>query len=244
VHASRILAIDTATEVCSVAVLDDRELVELAEAVGQRHSERILAMIDAALTKARLKLDDIDGIAFGAGPGSFTGLRIACGIAQGLGYGKRKPVVAIGNLRALAARAFATEKKGDTLLAAIDARMREAYCAVYRRDAAVSEVTAPMMAGVTALAQMLANEDIDIVAGNALRVFPEVWPGDTRWRALPEVTPTAADIAFLARIDAERGLAVAPEQAAPLYVRDRVAMTVQERRTLHASKQRNAVATG
>ncbi len=74
--------------------------------------------------------------AFGAGPGSFTGLRIACGIAQGLAYGKRKRVVPVGNLRALAARAFAMVNGGDLLLAAIDARMNEAYCAIYRRDEA------------------------------------------------------------------------------------------------------------
>lgn len=237
-RASRILAIDTATEVCSVAVLDDCEVVELVEAVGQKHSERVLPMIDAALSEARLKLEDIDVVAFGAGPGSFTGLRIGCGIAQGLAYGKRKLVVPIGNLRALAARAFEAEKTGETLLAAIDARMNEVYCALYRRDVAISELTAPTLAELPALARLV-SDDIDIVAGNALRVFSDAWPSNGRWRALPDVTSSAADIARLARVDAGRGLAVAPEHAAPIYVRDRVAMTVEERRALHMNKQRS-----
>ena len=146
-----VLAIDTATEVCSVAVLHGDRLTELVEVVGQRHSERVLPMIDAALAKAGLSLGDIDVFAFGAGPGSFTGLRIACGIAQGLAYGKRKRVVPVGNLRALAARAFAMVTEGDLLLAAIDARMNEAYCAVYRRDEA-GERGQSARAGASAIA--------------------------------------------------------------------------------------------
>ena len=133
---STVLAIDTATDVCSVAVLHGDQLIEFVEVVGHRHSERALPMIDAALVKAGVSLGDIDVFAFGAGPGSFTGLRIACGIAQGLAYGKRKRVVPVGNLRALAARAFAMVTDGDLLLAAIDARMNEAYCAIYRRGRA------------------------------------------------------------------------------------------------------------
>lgn len=237
VSAARVLAIDTATDVCSVAVLHGDEPIELIETVGQKHSERALPMIDAALTKSGLALADIDLIAFGAGPGSFTGLRIACGIAQGLAYGKRKRVVPVGNLRALAARAFKSAQKGERLLAAIDARMKEAYCAVYRRDDAVTELKAPALADPQSLAELVASEDIDIVAGNALRVFANAWPEDGSWPALPDVTPTAADIARLARGDAERGLTIAPEQAAPIYVRDRVAMTVDERRALRAAKQ-------
>lgn len=225
-----VLAIDTATDVCSVAVLHGDQLTELVEVVGQRHSERALPMIDAALVKAGLSLGDIDVFAFGAGPGSFTGLRIACGIAQGLAYGKRKRVVPIGNLRALAARAFAMVTEGDLLLAAIDARMNEAYCAVYRRDEAVSEVRAPALERPQSLAQLAIDEEVDLVAGNALTVFSGTGPHDKPWVALPDITPSAASIAHLARFDAAHGLTFAPEQAAPVYVRDRVALTTEERR--------------
>ena len=227
---STVLAIETSTEVCSVAVLCGDQVIELVETVGHNHSERVLPMIDAALTKAGLALGGIDVFAFGAGPGSFTGLRIACGIAQGLAYGRRKRVVPIGNLRALAARAFSVADRGNVLLAAIDARMNEAYCAIYRRDESVSEIRAPALERPQSLAQLAADAGIDIVAGNALSVFAGVWPPSRTWVALPDATPTAATIAKLARIDAARGLAVAPEHAIPIYVRDHVALTIEERR--------------
>ena len=225
-----VLAIDTATEVCSVALLKSDRLTELVETVGHRHSERVLPMVDAALSKAGLSLGDIDVFAFGAGPGSFTGLRIACGIAQGLAYGRRKRVVAVGNLRALAAHAFSVVTVGDLLLAVIDARMNEAYCAIYRRDEQVSEVRAPALELPQSLAQLAIAEKVDIVAGNALTAFSAVWPLENSWVAVPEATSSAAAIARLARGDAARGLAVAPEQAAPIYVRDHVALTIEERR--------------
>ena len=227
---SAVLAIDTATEVCSVAVLRGDRLTELIEFVGQRHSERVLPMVDSALDKAGLSLVDIDFFAFGAGPGSFTGLRIACGVTQGLAYGKRKRVVPVGNLRALAACAFATRNGGDLLLAAIDARMNEAYCAIYRRDEAVSEARAPALQRPNALVELAIVEKVEIVAGNALAVFSGIWPHDTAWVAMADVAPSAASIARLARFDAARGLSIPPEQAAPLYVRDQVALTIDERR--------------
>jgi len=227
---SIVLAIDAATEACSVAVLSGDRLTEIVEVVGHRHSERVLPMIDTALEKAELSLDDIDFFAFGAGPGSFTGLRIACGVAQGLAYGKRKRVVAVGNLRALAACAFSMTGDGDLLLAAIDARMNEAYCAIYRRDEHVSEARASALEQPQALVQLGLAEKVDIVAGNALAAFSGVWPNDTGWAEMPDITSSAAWIARLARLDATHGRSVAPEHAAPLYVRDHVALTIEERR--------------
>ena len=227
-----ILAIDTATDVCSVAVLHGDRLTELDEVVGNKHSERVLPMIDDVLAEARLSLSDIEIFAFGAGPGGFTGLRIACGVAQGLAYGKRRRVAAIGNLRAVAANAFA-KGPGDLVLAAIDARMKEAYCAIYRRDGRdgqVTEVRAPVLELPQSLAQLAITEKVDLVAGNALTAFASVWPRESLWAAAPAATSSAASIARLARIDAASGLAVAPEQATPIYVRDHVALTIQERR--------------
>lgn len=226
---ANVLAIDTATEVCSVAVLSGDRLTELREVVGHRHSERVLPMIDAALQRAELSLADIDLFAFGAGPGSFTGLRIACGVAQGLAYGKHKRVVPVGNLRALAACAFAMTNDGDLLLAAIDARMNEAYCAVYRRDEQLTELRAPALEQPQALVQLALEEKVDIVAGNALAAFPAVWPHDKSWAEMADVTSSAAAIVRLARLDATLGRSVSPEHAAPLYVRDQVALTIEER---------------
>ena len=237
-RASTVLAIDTATDVCSVAVLHVDQMTELVETVGHKHSERALPMIEAVLSQTGLMLGDIDVFAFGAGPGSFTGLRISCGIAQGLAYGKRKQVVPVGNLRALAARAFSSVADGDLLLAAIDARMSEAYCAIYRRDPQVSEVRAPALERPQSLGQLGAEAKVDIVAGNALTAFPDSWPHDKPWIVLPDATSSAASIATLARFDASHGLAVAPAQAAPIYVRDRVALTIEERKIASGSAGR------
>lgn len=229
-----VLAIDTATEVCSVAVLSGNRLSELIETVGNKHSDRALPMIDAVLARATLRLSDVDVFAFGAGPGSFTGLRIACGIAQGLAYGKGRQVVPVGNLRALAEQAFATLGDGPTVLTAIDARMNEAYCAIYRRDAEVSEVRAPALERPSFLVELADEANVAIVAGNALVSFSTLWPQHRSRKMLPGATPTAANVARLARLDAQRGLSVAPAQAAPIYVRDHVALTIEERKRVIA----------
>lgn len=235
--APTVLAIDTATEICSVAVLHDDHVTELIETLGNKHSERALPMIDAILAQAGLKLSDIELFAFGAGPGSFTGLRIGCGIAQGLAYGKRKRVVPVGNLRALAASAFAIHTGAAVVLAAVDARMNEAYCAIYRHDASINELRAPALERPDSLVRLAASESVDLIAGNALTVFSEAFakaaPHQT-CDALPAVAATAATIARLARIDAARGLSVAPANAMPVYVRDHVALTIAERQKVAA----------
>lgn len=224
-----ILAIDTATESCSVALLRADDLVVRSETVGQGHSERVLPMVDEVLSASGLALQAVDAFAFGAGPGSFTGLRIACGVAQGLAYGCCRPVVGIGNLRALAAAAFAARPGSRIALAAIDARMREAYCAVYRNDDGVSELRAPALEAPAALDRIRREAGADLVAGDALGVFAEVWDAAATER-LPSVRGSAAEIARLARHDFLGGRAVSPAEASPLYVRDRVALTIDERR--------------
>ncbi|MCK6430350.1 MAG: tRNA (adenosine(37)-N6)-threonylcarbamoyltransferase complex dimerization subunit type 1 TsaB, partial [Burkholderiaceae bacterium] len=125
-NAPILLAFDTATDVCSVALAIGGEIVESSETVGHAHSERLLPMIDALLAQRGLRLADCDAIAFGAGPGSFTGLRIACSVAQGLAWGAGKRVIPVGNLAALARRACDGRSAARRVVAAVDARMREA----------------------------------------------------------------------------------------------------------------------
>lgn len=223
-----ILAIDTATELCSVALLHT-QLVERSEAVGQKHSDRVLPLIDAVLREGGLRLADVDAFAFGAGPGSFTGLRIACGVAQGLAHACRRPVVGVGNLRALAAAAFARRPHAVVALVAIDARMHEAYCAVHSNDDAVTELRAATLESPAALDSIRQEAGADLVAGDALAVFPAAWDGLAGER-LPELRGGAGDIARLARVDFARGRAVPAAEAMPHYVRDRVALTIDERR--------------
>ena len=125
----KLLALDTSTEYCSAALLCDAELTHSEAHAVQRHSELILPMIEQLLSAAGVTLTQLDGIAFGSGPGSFTGLRIACGVAQGLAFGAGLPVVPVGTLLALAEEADALN-----VISCLDARMGEVYHAVYRRE--------------------------------------------------------------------------------------------------------------
>lgn len=238
-----ILALDTATETCSVAVLAGTTLTARAAVVGQRHSERLLPMVDEALRDAGLTLDTLDVIAFGAGPGSFTGLRIACGAAQGLAWARSVPVIAVGNLEALAAHVLAAQTDCGSVLCAIDARMQEAYCAVYRRGAAGGapvEVLPPTLAQPSVLADLA--RDLDAVAGDALRSFPAAWQPDARQRRYPELRATAADIARVAATPEGRARARPARDAAPLYVRDQVALTIEQRMEQRMEQRRDHAA--
>lgn len=227
-----LLAIDTATDVCSVALARADRIIERAEAVGQKHSERILPMVDALLQETGLKLGDCDAIAFGCGPGAFTGLRIACGIAQGLAFGAGKPVLAIGNLAALAWAASEAAPGSRRILAAIDARMQEAYWALYSIDGGVlTELAAPALASADELPDIADRCEPDLVAGNALRSFP-AWAARLRRAQAAEVSASARSIARLATDRFAQGGAMPAALAAPVYVRDRVALTIDERRAV------------
>jgi len=223
-----ILAVDTATDTCSVALLQGDRVNTRSEVVGQRHSERALSMIDALLNAAGLRLEEVDLIAFGAGPGSFTGLRIACGLAQGLAWGIGRLVIPVGNLRALAERVFRESGASDSVLCAVDARMHEAYCAIYHRGPLINEVQPPSLAKPADLARWARN--VDTVAGDALTVFPEVLQALQGKTLLARLRADAADIAQVASSPEFLEQSVAPHLAAPLYVRDQVASTIEQRR--------------
>lgn len=126
----QVLALETSTEYCSVAIYQNGDIQSRSELAGQRHSELLLEMIAQVMNEAGLKLSQLDGIAFGAGPGSFTGVRIACGVAQGLALGTDLPVLGVCTLQAVAHAAG-----HNKVIAAIDARMNEVYFAVYQMQA-------------------------------------------------------------------------------------------------------------
>ncbi len=227
-----LLAVDTATEVCSVALALDDQLYECSEAVGQKHSERVLPMVQQLLQSRQRRLADCDAIAFGAGPGAFTGLRIACGIAQGLAYGAGKPVVAVGNLEALAAAAGRAHPQARRIFAAIDARMQEIYWAVYAVDGeTLEEVVAPSLAAAGDLPGLRRRHAADLVAGGALAAFPQV-AAVLDCATAPHARASAASIAMLARTKYASGRTLAAALAAPIYVRDQVALTIDARRAM------------
>lgn len=224
-----ILAFDTATEMCSVALAVGARVLEASATVGNAHASCLLPMIDAQLAREHLRLADCDAIAFGAGPGSFTGVRIACGVAQGLAFGSAKPVIPIGNLAALAADAFALRPEARRVLAAVDARMNEIYWAVYETSTdAVAEVEPPALARAHELAALAARCGADTLAGNALLAYGEAAAAFSGAR-VPQAVAGAGRIAELARRAYAAGQLLDAAQAAPIYVRDRVALTVDER---------------
>jgi tRNA threonylcarbamoyladenosine biosynthesis protein TsaB len=226
-----LLAFDTATSVCSVALASEGAIHEIARDVGQRHTEHLLAMIDELLAAHSVGIGDCDAIGFGAGPGSFTGLRVACGVAQGLAYGIDRPVIPVANLAAGALEAFALCPDARTILVAQDARMNEAYVGVYAMDESrLKEVARPSLAAPDDLLTLAAHHDADAIAGNALQVFREQLEAFGGKR-LETTVATARAIARLALDALAAGMTVEASAAAPIYVRDRVALTVEERRT-------------
>lgn len=215
----KILAFDTATQACTAAVWIDGSAHERLE-LGQRHAERLLVLIDDVLAEAGVALNDLDAIAFGRGPGSFTGLRISAGVAQGLAFGADLPVVPVSSLAALALGAPAPK-----VLAAIDARMQQVYWGAYVKNAVMELqgeeiVTAPSEVPLPAGAGWIgAGSGWDQYA-DALQT--RLKEHVTQW--LRGCYPRARAVAELGAAGFAAGKAVAPEQALPVYIRDDVAV--------------------
>ncbi|AKH19015.1 tRNA (adenosine(37)-N6)-threonylcarbamoyltransferase complex dimerization subunit type 1 TsaB [Sedimenticola thiotaurini] len=228
----KILAIETATEACSAALLID-EAVSLRYQVQPRmHSQLILPMMDELLAEAGLSLAQLDAIAFGRGPGAFTGVRIAAGVAQGAAFAADLPVVPVSTLAALAQRAF-RELGWRRLLPAYDARMQEVYWGAYGVDEqglVVSQVAD----------EVSAPDRVTLPEGDG---WQGVGAGWSSYRSLleqrlagaveavnGELLCSAQDVALLGAAGFAAGRAVAPEQALPVYLRDKVALRPGESR--------------
>lgn len=230
-----MLALDSSTEWCSVAVGDGRQWHVRDEHVGQSHSERLLPLVRTMLAEAGRELSQLDGIAFGAGPGSFTGIRIGCGVAQGLAFGADLPVVAVPTLEALAQEARRTYG-WNAVVACLDARMREIYAAMYsfdeeldvRSDGGWRALMEPVATAPAAL-RLPADSGELYGAGNGYTAYPSL-AADLRLAGVDAyLRPTARSIGELALPRLAAGDAVAAAQALPLYVRHRVALTTAER---------------
>lgn len=218
----RLLAIETSTECCSAALLLGAEL-RLRETLTDRgHAELILPYVDELLREAGLTLPELDGIAFGRGPGAFTGLRIAAGVTQGLAYAAGLRVVGISSLAAVAGRVPAAA--GASILVCNDARMGELYWGHFRRDADGSTVAAGTEQ-VGSPDKVLAAAAATDVAGNGLqRHAPLRAALKARGLILHDgLYPRADAVARLAVAAFAAGLALPPEAALPVYVRDEVA---------------------
>jgi tRNA threonylcarbamoyladenosine biosynthesis protein TsaB len=223
-----LLAFDTATERMIVAVRNGSRLHSETSAGGAKASTTLIPTIQRLLGDAGLALADLDAIAFGRGPGAFTGLRTACSVAQGLAFGVSKPVLPIDSLLVVAedARAGASEFR---VWVTIDARMDQIYAAEYGfADDCWSLIEAPMLTDCDALSARWRRAPASAVAGDALSAFDaRLQTGDAVRR--PEARAHAAALMAMAERAWRGGLAVDPAEALPLYVRDKVAETTLER---------------
>lgn len=220
-----ILAIETSTELASAALLrGDR--INMRQSLGvQTHSKTILPMVQSLFEQAGIRIGQCDAVAFGAGPGSFTGVRTACGIAQGLAFGADIPVIPVVTLQAMAQACL--EATGATdVLAILDARMDEVYWAQYHFADGWHTVLEPTLSVASAV-----HPSRDVVAcGNGISSFASAFqPRSLVKKAREDLMPHAVHVARLAQIAFAAGHTVAARDARPLYLRNRVALTTAER---------------
>jgi tRNA threonylcarbamoyladenosine biosynthesis protein TsaB len=236
-----LIAFDTATERMTVALQHGERVFAHEGEGGAKASATLLPAIFALLAEAGIALADLDAIAFGRGPGAFTGLRTACSVAQGLAFGAGKQVLPIDSLLAVAEDARAGGIDRRRVWTVIDARMAQIYAAEYEHvDGRWSTRVAPFLTDCEALAERWRDDPPEAIAGNALIVFAgQLATADAV--LAPMATPSALAMLRLAGRAWSDGTAVDPTLALPLYVRDNVAQTTAEREAARQKKDPNGV---
>jgi len=233
----RLLAFETSTEACSVALHVDGQVIERFEVAPRRHAELSLPWAQALLDEAGVAKSQLDAIAVGRGPGAFTGVRLAIALGQGLALALDRPLIPVSTLQALALRAPAD---ADRIIAAIDARMGEVYAACFRREgASLAAMTTETVSTPDAVQLADARGDWSAVGTGfgaaegalAARLSSHLTSVDDA--ALPH----ASDVAVLALEAYARGERPAPELAEPAYLRNNVALTLEEQQAARAAKQ-------
>ena len=220
----KLLAVDTATEACSAALLVDGEITQKYEVAPQMHSHMILEMIDELMAKAYLKPAQLDCLAFGRGPGSFMGIRIAAGVVQGIGFAHQLPVVPVSVLQAMALNAH-RETGASHILSAIDARMKEVYWAGFEIRNGTPELV--LEESVCKPEEVAVPEQGEWAgAGTGWDSYGDVLQAKCEGlvsQVLPQCFPSAQAIAELAAPEFEAGNTVDAAAAVPVYIRDNVA---------------------
>jgi tRNA threonylcarbamoyladenosine biosynthesis protein TsaB len=225
----KLLALDTATEALSVSlVIGDRQIDRYVE-LDRGHAEQLLPMVDEVLAEGGIALGALDAIAFGRGPGGFTGLRLAASVVQGLAFGAGIGVVPVSNLAAVARRVAQLDPTVERVLVANDARMREVYWAEFNLDplliSSISLVGDERVGPPAAVHSTARADQHWAAAGRGLRAWPELAErcrlGGATVHA--DLLPRASEILSLARPMVAAGQVLDPSQALPVYVRDRVA---------------------
>ena len=226
----RVLALDTATEACSVALLSGDEFISRSAEGGRSHAQLVLEMVEAVLAEAEVSLSMLDGIAASIGPGAFTGVRISVAVAQGLAFGAGLRVVPVGTLEALALQAV--QSGGQLALACLDARMGEVYWGCFAADLARGLIAScPASVGPP--------ESVVLPAPGAYRGIGRGFGAYPALAALPGLEldpkdstalPNAREFARLGALRLQRKEGIDPADLSPLYLRDKVALTEAERR--------------
>lgn len=222
----KLLALDTSTEACSAALFIDGEIRQRFEITPKAHTKLLLPMIESLLAEAELKLTQLDALAFGCGPGSFTGLRIATGVVQGLAFGADLPVVPVSTLAALAQNFLP-----ELAFVAMDARIGEIFWGVYQKNSdGFMELVGKE--AVLPVSQIEFPHKNAVGIGSGWRVYQAELSAQTQNLVSEihhDVLPQSDAIAQLGVYSFERGLAVSAEFAQPVYLRDKVAQTELER---------------
>ena len=221
----KILALDTATEACSVALGLDDHIIERYAELDRGHAERLLPMVDELLSEGGVSLAALDAIAFGRGPGAFTGVRLAASVAQGLAFGAGLGVVPVSDLAAVARRVIELQPGVSRILVVNDARMREVYWGHFAGDARATPLGEEHVSASTQVETPAGSDTSWAAAGRGLVVSPDL---TERCRVAgaelhPDLLPRAREILLLARPAVVAGQLLPPERALPVYVRDRVA---------------------
>jgi tRNA threonylcarbamoyladenosine biosynthesis protein TsaB len=231
-----VLAVETSTDALSVALAVDTARFERRFTDPVPHSERILVVVDALLREAGLRVSDLQGVAFGAGPGAFTGVRLGCGVAQGLAFACALPVVPVSSLQALALRTALSEADARRFVVATDARLGEVYYAAWSIETGAWRAMVPdCLADPRAVPVPSGVGWIGAGSGFvAHRAALEARLGAVLCAIRPQLVPDARAVVEIAIDELLAGRGVAPEHALPVYLRDKVALTTAER----AAKER------
>jgi tRNA threonylcarbamoyladenosine biosynthesis protein TsaB len=218
----KVLAVDTATERCSVALRLDGKIIERQIETPRGHADLILPMVQEVLSEAGLSLRQLDGLAYGRGPGGFTGVRIAIGVTQGLAFGADLPTVGVSNLAAVAQQVAVPDAR---ILVCMDARMQEVYWGLFALDVQSGRVVSagPEHVG-SPLSVDVPEGDATVAAGTGFGAYAPLAERFNQLSMHPQALPQASDIAFIAEWELMQGRGQPAAHAQPVYLRDNVAV--------------------
>ena len=217
----KILAIDTATERCSVALRLGTLCVERAVDIARGHADLVLPMVEEVLREGGMALRELDGIAYGRGPGAFTGVRIAIGVVQGLAFGADLPTVGISNLAAVAQEAAdQTRNAGSRILVCMDARMSEVYWGIF----SIGENGLVKAEGDERVSRpgIVSAHDVSVLAGTGFKAYSELRERNPDAPVYDHALPHAREIALLGEAELQAGRGQPAARAQPVYLRDQV----------------------